>query len=381
MAQTLKDHESRAHALLSASSAYRWLACPPSAAATLRYPSTPSIYAAEGTLAHEVAEAVVSGTASTEELLAREGVTLEMVNHATDYRDYILEQRTSPDDVLMLEERVDFSPWVPEGFGTCDAILISNGVLTIVDYKYGVGVPVSAQDNPQMRLYALGALNDYGIALDVNTVAMHIYQPRIHNIDSDAISVEDLLRWAEKVVKPTAAKAYAGKGTYKAGSHCKFCPHAARCRALANYCESYVNLHGVQHAVPALTFAEIGDILAVEPVITSWFRSVHGYAMAAMLDGEEIPGWKVVEGRLGNRQWADERRVVEILRDNGYTEDDYTERKLKSPAGMDELLGKKNAAELLGGTIVRKPGSPTIVADTDKRPAVTRAETLAKDYD
>ena len=358
-----------------------WLVCPPSAAAALRYPDESSPYAQEGTLAHEVAEAVVSGEVTADALLARDGVTVEMINHASDYRDYVFEQRTSPDDLLLLETRVDFSPWVPEGFGTCDAMLISGKVLTVIDYKYGVGVPVSAVDNPQMRLYALGALNDYGIALDVDKVEMHIYQPRIHNISTDTVSVQELLHWGRIVVKPIAKKAWEGKGTYKAGDHCKFCPHAAKCRALAHYCESIVDLHGNEHAIPTLTPAEIADILTAEPVIASWLRRVKARALEELLDGKEIPGYKAVDGKLGNRQWADERRVVEILRDKGYGVDDYTERKLKSPAGMDELLGKKEAAELLGCVTVRKPGAPVIVADTDRRPAVTRAEALAKDYD
>lgn len=377
----IHDHTARAHALLSASSAHRWLACPPSAAAALRYADESSEYAAEGTLAHEVAEAIVSCSAKPDELLTREGVTVEMVNYASEYRDYISEQRTSPDDLLLLETRVDFSPWVPEGFGTCDAMLIRGKILTVIDYKYGVGVPVSAVNNPQMRLYALGALNDYGIALDVETVEMHIYQPRIHNISTDTVSVQELLRWSEKVVKPSAKKAWEGKGTYKAGDHCRFCPHAAKCRALANYCKSYVDLQGNDHAVPTLTPAEIADILTAEPVITSWLRRVKARALEELLDGKEIPGFKAVDGRLGNRQWADESRVTEILRDAGYTEDDYIDRKLKSPAGMDELLGKKTAAELLGCVTVRKPGQPTIALDTDRRPAITKAEALAKDYD
>lgn len=377
----LHDHQSRTHALLSASGAHRWLACPPSAAAALRYPGESSAYAQEGTLAHEVAEAIVSNKATVDELLERDGVTVEMVNHASDYRDYIFELRTSPEDLLLLETRVDFSPWVPEGFGTCDAMLISGKLLTVIDYKYGIGVPVSAVDNPQMRLYALGALNDYGIALEVDTVEMHIYQPRIHNISTDKISVQELLRWGEKVVKPIAAKAWEGKGTYKAGDHCRFCPHAAKCRALARYCESFVDLHGSEHAIPTLSPAEIGEILAAAPVIESWLRRVKAQALEELLDGGEIPGYKAVDGRLGNRQWADESRVVEILRDSGYTEDDYTDRKLKSPAGMDELLGKKTAAELLGSVIVRKPGQPTVVPETDRRSAITRTEALARDYD
>ena len=377
------NHKDRAHALLSASSAHRWLACPPSAVAAAAYENTSSEYAAEGTMAHEVAEIVVSGNIRPE--TGRDGfapeVTNEMLDCAAGYRDYIQEQIKSDDAVVMLERRVDFSEYVPDGFGTCDCIIIQGNTLTIIDYKYGSGVQVSAVDNPQMRLYALGALNDYGIAYDIERVEMHIYQPRINNISTDAMTVEDLTTWAEKVVKPTAAKAAKGKGEYKAGAHCKFCPHAGRCRALTKTCTEYVNTHGLHVGVPVLAPHEVADVLAMEPLVSLWLKRVREQAMTTMLDGGDIPGYKVVEGRQGARRWTDEHQVAELLDNAGYTRDEYTTTTIFSPAGMDKALGKKKVEELLGGCVERSPGSPTIVPASDKRPPYNRVAEAQKDFE
>lgn len=377
------NHKDRAHALLSASSAHRWLACPPSAVAAAAYENTSSEYAAEGTMAHEVAEIVVSGNIRPE--TGRDGfapeVTNEMLDCAAGYRDYIQEQIKSDDAVVMLERRVDFSEYVPDGFGTCDCIIIQGNTLTIIDYKYGRGVQVSAVDNPQMRLYALGALNDYGIAYDIERVEMHIYQPRINNISTDSMTVEELTTWAEKVVKPTAAKAAKGKGEYKAGAHCKFCPHAGRCRALTKTCTEYVNTHGLHVGVPVLAPHEVADVLAMEPLVSLWLKRVREQAMTTMLDGGDIPGYKVVEGRQGARRWTDEHQVAELLDNAGYTRDEYTTTTIFSPAGMDKALGKKKVEELLGGCVERSPGSPTIVPASDKRPPYNRVAEAQKDFE
>lgn len=377
------NHKDRAHALLSASSAHRWLACPPSAVAAAAYENTSSEYAAEGTMAHEVAEIVVSGNIRPE--TGRDGfapeVTNEMLDCAAGYRDYIQEQLKSDDAVVMLERRVDFSEYVPDGFGTCDCIIIQGNTLTIIDYKYGSGVQVSAVDNPQMRLYALGALNDYGIAYDIERVEMHIYQPRINNISTDSMTVEELTTWAEKVVKPTAAKAAKGKGEYNAGAHCKFCPHAGRCRALTKTCTEYVNTHGLHVGVPVLAPHEVADVLRMEPLVSLWLKRVREQAMTTMLDGGDIPGYKVVEGRQGARRWTDEHQVAELLDNAGYTRDEYTTTTIFSPAGMDKALGKKKVEELLGGCVERSPGSPTIVPASDKRPPYNRVAEAQKDFE
>ena len=375
------DHSTRDHALLSASSAHRWLACPPSAVAAEAYAQQDTEYTREGTLAHMVAEWVASGKSKSCNLNKGldDGITPEMLDHARGYADYIEEQKHSGEVVELLEQRVDFSPWVPDGFGTCDCILIEGSVMTIIDYKYGVGVPVSAEDNPQLRLYALGALNDYGFAYDVTQVAMHIYQPRINTISSSSLMVEDLLEWAEKTVKPTARDAAKGKGKYTAGVHCKFCPHAGRCRALTKVCTEYVETHSLRAAVPVLAPHEVAEVLAMEPLVSLWLKRVKAQALTTLLDGGEIPGFKAVEGRA-SREWADEQRVVEILKDTGYTQDDYCKTELYSPAGMEGAIGKKLTAELLGSVIVKKAGAPTVVPASDRREPYDRLAEAQKDF-
>lgn len=372
----MKDHSSRDHALLSASSAHRWLACPPSAVAAEAYPEQDTEFTREGTLAHEAAEHIARGGEPDVDQLRDWGAdyTQEMVECGIGYRDYIQELTKSDDAIVLLEQRVDFSPWVPEGFGTCDCIIIQGDTLSIIDYKYGQGVPVSAVDNPQMKLYALGALNDYGIAMDVDRVEMHIYQPRLNNISVDGLSVADLLAWADKTVKPVAAKAIKGKGTYSAGAHCKFCPHAGRCRALTKSCTEFVETHDLRVPVPVLADYEVAEVLAMEAQITLWLKRVKQQALTTMLEGGEVPGYKVVEGKLGNRKWRDELQVAEILKAQGYQLNDITETKLLSPASMDKSIGKKKVAELLTDLIDRSPGAPTIVPASDKRPAYNRAD-------
>ena len=372
----LNNHSERDHALLSASSSHRWLACPPSAVAAEAYPEQDTDFTREGTLAHEVAELVASvdpGGTPVGVLVEVDGDFIEppqeMIDCAKAYRDYIQELKHSDDAIVLLERRVDVSPWVPDGFGTCDCIIIQDDVLTIIDYKYGQGVPVSAVGNPQLKLYALGALNDYGFAVNVKRVEMHIFQPRINNISSDSIDVADLIAWAEQTVKPTAEKAAKGKGKYQEGAHCTFCPHAGRCRKLANACKEFVETHDLRVAVPVLTPFELAEALAMEPLITLWLRRVKQQALDSMLNGAEVPGYKVVEGKQGNRKWTNEMEVLEVLETAGYMREDVTETLLLSPAKMDKALGKKKVAELLDGYIDRAPGSPTIAPESDKRPA------------
>lgn len=380
---TLNDHKERAHALLSASSAHRWLNCPPSAIATASYEDEESEYAAEGTLAHEVAETFARGNSlQLVEVKKKPGgayVDQEMVDCATEYADYIQERLKSDAHTILLEQRVDFSPWVPEGFGTCDCIILEDDTMTVIDYKYGKGVAVSATDNPQLRLYALGALNDFGIAYDVKRVEMHIFQPRINNVSHDTLTVDELLQWGE-TVKPIANQAAKGKGKYKAGAHCKFCPHAGKCRALTALCTEKVEAYGVSAKVPTLAPHEVAEVLELEPIFNLWLKRVKAQALDTLMNGGQVPGFKAVLGR-GSRQWADEFRVVEILKDSGYTADDYTETKLLSPAGMESALGKTKTAELLGGLVIKKDGSPTIAHESDKRPAYSSLEAAKKDFE
>ncbi len=376
------NHKNRAHALLSASSAHRWLACPPSAVAAEAYPAQDTEFTREGTLAHEVAELVArkGWTEQVAKHLQRRGIDQEMIECAKGYADYIQEQIKSDDAVVLLEQRVDFSPWVPDGFGTCDCIILQGDTMTVIDYKYGVGVPVSAEGNPQMKLYGLGALNDFGIAYDVSRVEMHIYQPRINNVSDCSLMVEDLMEWAEQEAKPTATKAIKGEGSYCAGTWCKFCPHAGRCQKLTNVCTEFVETHDLRVAVPVLAPHEVAEVLAMEPIIALWLKRVKAQAMTTLLDGGDIPGYKVVEGKQGNRKWADEVQVARVLGENGYSLEEVTETKLLSPAAMDKAIGKKKVAELLEQLIDRSPGAPTVVPETDKRPAYDRLAEAQKDF-
>jgi hypothetical protein len=332
----------------------------------------------EGTVAHEVAEAI----ATCQSVVVNEstGVDQEMIDCAQGYRDYIQEQIKSDTATVLLEQRVDFSPWVPDGFGTADCIIIQGTTMDVIDYKYGKGVAVSAKDNPQMKLYGLGALNDYGFVYDVETIRLHIYQPRLNSISVDEICVGELTAWAEMVVKPTAEKAAKGKGNYKAGEHCRFCPHAGRCRALTKVCTEHFTTHGLKASVPVLAPWEVADVLQMEPLISLWLKRVREQALTTMLDGGEIPGYKVVAGR-GSRAWADDLEVGQALLEAGYFKEQITKTELLSVAAMEKALGKKKVAELVGGQILSYTGSPTIAPETDKRPVYDRLAEAKKDFE
>lgn len=346
----MPDHKNRAHALLSASSAHRWLKCPMSATAEATEKDVETDYATEGTLAHEVAEWVASGHT---EPLDKDGVTAEMVECAEGYRDYIAEHRTAGSSVL-LEQRLDFSPWVPEGFGTGDCVIIEDGHLTVIDYKYGLGVAVSAEENDQMRCYALGALNDYGTIYDVDRVTMCIYQPRINNVSEWEQTVDELTEWAEATLKPAAEKAFNGKGGYCAGKWCKFCSHAGRCRELTKACTEKVELYGKKRTVESLAPFEVDEILRTFPLVELWMRRVTEYALNTMLAGGEIPGQKLVEGR-SSRKWDNPDEVIAELRADYPAESYMTAPELMSPAALEKSIGKKNVATLVAVTSSRRP--------------------------
>jgi hypothetical protein len=379
----LNNHADRAHALLSASSADRWLNCPPSAVAAEAYTNEGTDFTREGTTAHEVAERVAQCAVDGIkydwdrcEDWSSEDVTPEMVECAKGYADYIQEQIHEDNALVMLEQRVDFSPWVPGGFGTADCIIIQGDTMDVIDYKYGKGVAVSAVENPQEKCYGLGALNDYGFAYEVERIRLHIYQPRINNVSTFEISADDLLAWGE-AIKPVAAQAAQGKGKYNAGAWCKFCPHAGRCRTLTKICSEYVQTHGLKVRVPILAPHEVAEVLAMEPLVSLWLKRVKDQALSSMLSGEQVPGYKVVAGR-GSRAWADDLETAKILESNGYSREDITETKLLSVAAMEKALGKKKVAELVGGHILNRTGAPTIALESDKRPTYNPADDFEK---
>ena len=371
----LNDHKSRDHALLSASSSHRWLQCPPSAIVAEAYPAQDTEFTREGTLAHEVAESVAKCEPGVRWVASEEdAITQEMIDCAESYRDYIQEQIRGEGQLVLLEQRVDFHEWVPDGFGTADCIIIQGDVMDVIDYKYGKGVAVSATDNPQMKLYGLGALYDYGFLADVQKVRLHIFQPRINNVSVYELSADELLKWGDEVVKPVAAQAAKGQGEYNAGDHCKFCPHAGRCRELTKTCtETIAVFGGAKVDVPVLAPFEVAMILEQEPLISLWLKRVKDQALSTMLAGGSVPGYKVVAGR-GSRNWADDLEVAGLLEAAGYIQEEITETKLLSVAQMEKAIGKKKVAELLGGQILSHTGAPTIATEKDRRPAYNPAD-------
>lgn len=374
----LNDHAVRGHALLSASSSSRWLQCPPSAAAAAAYSKQDTPYTLEGTRAHEIAEAFAAGKVIPVSEL--DWCTPEMIRCAGDYADYIKEQIKSDSAMILLEQRVDFSPWVPDGFGTADCIIIQDGIMDVIDYKYGEGVRVSADGNTQEMCYGLGAVNDYGFVYDIHTVRLHIFQPRVDNISVHELTAEELLAWGESI-KPIAQQAASGKGKYSAGAHCKFCPHAGKCRELAKACTQVVGVNGEKLKISTLTEWEVADILKLEPMITEWLKKIKAQAVTDMLNGKPIPGYKVVAGRT-TRSWADETEVIQILGAAGHPKDTITtEPELLSVAQMEKAISKKEVAKLLSGQILTTPGAPTVAPETDKRPAYDRLAEAKKDFE
>lgn len=366
----------KGHALLSASSSDRWLHCPPSARLCETYEDKGSDYAAEGTDAHTLCEYKLRKALGMETTDPTENLTWfnqEMDDCATGYAAYILElveaaKENCPDPVVLIEQRVDFSRWVEEGFGTSDAILIADGTMHVIDYKHGLGVLVSAEDNPQMKCYALGALELFDGIYDIDTVSMTIYQPRRQNISTFEVSKDDLYRWADEVLKPTAELAFAGDGNFLCGEWCGFCKAKNECRARAD-----ANLELTRYDFklpPLLTDEDIEDILSRVDALVSWASDIKEYALQQAISGKEWNGWKLVEGR-SNRRYTNEAAVIQTVSNAGF---DPYERKLLGITAMQKLLGKSRFDELLTAYIEKPQGKPTLVPESDKRPAMNTAK-------
>lgn len=366
----------KGHALLSASSSDRWLHCPPSARLCETYEDKGSDYAAEGTDAHTLCEYKLRKALGMEATDPTENLTWfnqEMDDCATGYAAYILElveaaKENCPDPVVLIEQRVDFSRWVEEGFGTSDAILIADGTMHVIDYKHGLGVLVSAEDNPQMKCYALGALELFDGIYDIDTVSMTIYQPRRQNISTFEVSKDDLYRWADEVLKPTAELAFAGDGNFLCGEWCGFCKAKNECRARAD-----ANLELAHYDFklpPLLTDEDIEDILSRVDALVSWASDIKEYALQQAISGKEWNGWKLVEGR-SNRRYTNEAAVIQTVSNAGF---DPYERKLLGITAMQKLLGKSRFDELLTAYIEKPQGKPTLVPESDKHPAMNTAK-------
>lgn len=367
-------HENRAHAVLSASSSKRWLNCPPSAKLNAEIPDITTEYAKEGTDAHELAEYKVNqllGIKADNPAENLDYYNQEMEDCTDIYAQYIAEQMSQySSPVVMVEQRIDFSRYVPGGFGTGDCIIVADDTLTVVDFKYGKGVAVEAEYNPQMMLYALGALEMFSILYDINEVKMVIFQPRIENISEFSMSVSDLMSWAENELKPKAERAAKGEGEFFAGEHCRFCKVKATCRKRAEY---NLAIAKYDFAPPdMLDDSEIEMILERADALTACAADVKEYALSEALKGRKWNGYKVVEGR-SNRKYTDEKMAAAVVKKAG--KDPYSEPKILGITEMTKLLGgKKKFDELLSKYVCKPQGKPTLVPESDKRKEWSSAE-------
>ena len=371
------------HAVLSASGSHRWLNCTPSARLELEFENTGSEAAREGTAAHALCEHKLKRALHMRSRRPASDYDSDEMEECTDaYVDFVMEQyetakQVCEDPVILIEQRLDFSCYVPDGFGTGDCLIISDDRLHIIDFKYGMGVLVEAEDNPQMKLYALGALAVYDALYDIREVSMTIFQPRRENVSTWTIPVEDLKAWAENELKPRAKMAYDGEGEYLPGEWCTFCRAAVRCRARA---EEKLKLAQTEFRMPPLlTDAEIEDILAVLPDLTKWANEIAAYALDTALNhGKEWNGFKVVEGR-SVRKYRDEAAVAEAAKEAGYK--DIYRQSLIPLTEMQRLMGKDRFEEILGGLITKAPGRPTLVPKSDRRPAMNVSNAINEFYE
>lgn len=381
------------HALLGPSSAHRWLACTPSARLEENIEDQGSEYAREGTLAHRLGELRLrerwegpgDHNRDFEKVRADPMYSGAMEEHIDAYIAFVEERMAEAktrcaDPRIFIEQTVKFDEYVPEAFGTADCIILADGLMDVIDFKYGKGVPVSAEDNPQMKLYALGCYLALSWAYEIPLIRMTIFQPRLDSVSTTEISSEDLLAWAEQELKPRAALAWEGKGDFAPGEEtCRWCKAAPICRARANY---QLELAKYDFAQPAtLTPEEVAAILLRLPDFTSWATQVTEFAQdAAVNKGITIPGFKLVEGR-SNRKYVDEDAIAKTLRKAGYkVADIYKPKALLGITAMEKLLGKHKMENLIAPYITKPPGAPTLVPETDPRAAINPADQAAVDF-
>lgn len=390
------------HAILSPSAAHRWLHCTPAPRVEAEFPETTSEYAEEGRLAHSVCELAAKKkftvmnsrtyNSRLKKLKADPKWDDEMLSTAATYVEHLTEHamRFEHAPYVALEVQVDITDYAPEAFGTCDCVMTGGDELIITDYKHGKGVPVSAQDNPQMLLYALGALKLYRPIYGdmIRRVSTYIDQPRLGSYDGASMTVEELLAWGESI-KPKAAAAFMGTGEFAPGEWCRFCRAKAKCRARANQntaLEDFKDCIPLGRSIPmqaeydatgfkpsnCLTDEEIGALLVRAEGLVAWYNDLKEYALAACLNGKTIPGWKAVEGR-STRAWTDQDAALEALMAGGVEEAIIYDRVPKTLAQLEKVIGKQRFGELVGGMITKSPGKPALAAESDKRPAYNGA--------
>lgn len=379
------------HAVLSCSGSERWLNCTPSARLEQQFPDRAGQAAEEGTLAHALGELLIRHKLNRikkylfEEELAKirahKLYDTSMEEHADDYALYVLEQfaeaqTKTKDAILFTEQKLDLTEYVPEGFGTGDVVIIADGMMLVIDLKYGKGVPVSAVNNKQMRLYALGAYVAFQHIYEINEVSMTIYQPRLDSISTDRIHFNDLRKWAATELKPLAALAFEGKGEYKPGKHCQFCKARAVCRAFAEH-----NLVIAKHEFKLpdlLRDEEVSDIMDRAKIFQNWLTSVEDYALdQAVNNGKSWPGYKLVEGR-SNRKYSDEALVLKALEDQDL--DKVAPRSVLSITAMEKVIGKKLFDEKVTPLVFKPNGKPTLAPLSDKRQPINSIETAKADF-
>lgn len=382
------------HAILSASSAKRWMSCPPSARLEEklrdRFGDRSSPFAEEGTRAHALAElklqkeiGLINDFSYKMQREAMTGVDNEM-EWATDrYVDVVMQKyyeakKSCPDAQIFIEQRLDFSTWVPHGFGTGDVVIVSDMILDVCDLKYGKGVPVSAEGNPQARCYGLGALSAYGDLYAFPKVRNTIIQPRLDSVTEETLTREELLRWAEEDLKPKAELAWAGEGEYDPGDHCRFCAARALCYHRAAKCMQIFD-SGMQ-SPGILPDEEIPRILEVADIAEAWIADIRAYAKAQALKGQQWSGFKLVAGRRPPRKWTDAEAVIDQLSRAGYTDEQiYKPRELITVGEAEKLLGKPAFRAILGQFSIQGEGAPTLVPESDKRLSINSSEAAFAD--
>lgn len=369
------------HAKLSASGAKKWINCPLSVELESKIPNEESEYAKEGTKAHELSELKLKrelnliGKESYDEAINKLNVDEEMDKYTDYYCNAVLDIVHKYDlnySVVKLEERVNFSPWVPEGFGTSDVVVISDNVMDIIDLKYGKGVKVSAENNPQLMLYALGVLNDYNYLCDIKKVNLTIIQPRLDNVSIFTISVDDLLKWGEEI-KPKAIKAFKGEGECVVGKHCDegFCRAKPICRT---YADERLKIAKYEFKEPTeLSNDDIAEIIEKVDELVKWSKTIKDYALKQALNGEEFKGFKVVEGKSNRTFNIEEIEIIKILEKGGFKVEEVCETSLKSLSALEKMLGKKDFKNILGSHVIKPMGKPTLVPINDVRPIFNSA--------
>lgn len=374
------------HALLSPSASHRWLHCTAAPRLEEGIKDEGSDYAAEGTLAHAYCAMKLKNflglptDGEKEEIAALQEKygTGEMAEYTDTYVTIVLEKynaarAATPDAQLLVETRLDFSDYVPEAFGTADAIIIADGTMEVIDFKYGKGVKVSAVENAQMMIYALGAYARFAFEYRIDNLRATIVQPRIDNLSEYEITVEELTAWAANVLTPAAEKAYKGEGPQTPGAWCQFCKVKNQCRALASKCKEVVAVD------PKLITPEelAKDVLPMVPIVKTWISGVEDFALAQALSGVQLPGWKIVEGR-SVRKITDTDSVAAVLTKNGYKQNDiFKPVEMRTITDLEKLVGKKQFAAMCGEWINKPQGKPTLAPEGDKRKAI---DPIADDF-